>query len=97
MQMHHRLAFGSDGRPMLYVFDTCRHFIRTLPALVYDQRLVEDVDTSGEDHCYDQCRYVLMENPIAPRADMVRKPRAFDPLSVETPYDPYAYYRRLER
>ena len=50
-QVHHRLAFDDEGRPMLYVFSTCRHFIRTFPALVYDETDVEDVDTDGEDHC----------------------------------------------
>lgn len=51
MQLHHRLAFDQSGLPMLYVFDTCKSFIRTLPALVYDEADVEDVDTAGEDHC----------------------------------------------
>ena len=51
MQVHHRLAFDEDGRPMLYVFDTCKHFIRTVPNLVYSETDVEDVDTDGEDHC----------------------------------------------
>lgn len=50
-QVHHRMAFDDEGRPMLYVFSTCRHFIRTVPALVYDETDVEDVDTDGEDHC----------------------------------------------
>jgi hypothetical protein len=30
MQVHFRLAFGDSGRPMLYVFDTCKNFIRTM-------------------------------------------------------------------
>ena len=64
-QIHNRLAFDANGIPMLYVFSTCRHFIRTLPALVYSQMDVEDVDTTGEDHVYDECRYVCMENPCA--------------------------------
>lgn len=51
MQMHYRMAFREDGRPMFQVFSTCRHFIRTVPALVYDQHTVEDIDTDGEDHC----------------------------------------------
>ena len=50
---------------MFYVFNTCKHFIRTLPALVYSQVDVKDVDTEGEDHIYDECRYVCMENPCA--------------------------------
>ena len=62
-QLHNRLAFDEQGVPMLYVFSTCKHFIRTIPSLVYSQVDVEDVDTEGEDHIYDECRYVCMENP----------------------------------
>ena len=65
MQFHYRLAFDGEGRPMFQVFSTCRHFIRTLPNLVYDESNVEDIDTRQEDHIYDECRYVLMENPIS--------------------------------
>ena len=67
MQYHYRLAFDENGLPMMQVFHTCKQFIRTLPALVYDANRVEDIDTTQEDHIYDMCRYVLMENPIAPR------------------------------
>ena len=64
-QLHNRLAFDGQGIPMFYVFSTCKHFIRTVPSLVYSQVDVEDVDTEGEDHIYDECRYVCMENPCA--------------------------------
>ena len=67
MQLHERLKFGEDGRPMLYVFENCRDFRRTIPALIYDPRKPEDVATSGEDHIYDETRYFLMSRPIAPR------------------------------
>lgn len=63
-QVHNRLSFDECGRPNLYVFSTCRGFIRTFPSLVYDSCDVEDVDTSGEDHIYDELRYVCMELPI---------------------------------
>jgi len=82
MQLHERLKFGEDGRPMLYVFSTCRDFIRTIPALVYDGRRPEDIDTGGEDHIYDETRYFLMSRPIAPRAQAERKrAKGFDPLA----------------
>lgn len=67
MQLHYRLAFDGEGYPMLYVFQTCRDFIRTVPSLVYDESRVEDVDTHGEDHIYDETKYFLMTNPIAAR------------------------------
>ena len=67
-QMHERLRFGADGRPRMYVFNTCRDFIRTVPALIYDERKVEDVDTSQEDHIADETRYFCMANPVPARA-----------------------------
>ena len=82
MQLHERLKFDEDGRPMLYVFDTCRDFIRTIPALAYDTKKVEDIDTAGEDHIYDETRYFLMSRPIPPRKPAEKKPeRVFNPLA----------------
>ena len=66
MQIHNRLAFDGEGRPSLYIFSTCPHAIRTLPELVYSQTNVEDVDTTGEDHIYDELRYICMAHPINP-------------------------------
>lgn len=82
MQFHYRLAFEEDGRPMFYVFNTCRHFIRTIPSLVYSQTKVEDVDTTQEDHIYDECRYVFMENPITPRKNATEESTLYDPLHL---------------
>ena len=76
------LKFGEDGKPMLYVFKTCTDFIRTVPALTYDPRKVEDIDTAGEDHIYDETRYFLMSRPIAPRPEAKKKKEwVFNPLS----------------
>lgn len=80
MQLHHRLAFDEDGFPMMYVFNTCREFIRTLPNLVYDEKNSEDINTSMEDHDYDACRYFLMLNPIAPRKNFEVIKREWSPL-----------------
>lgn len=96
MQVHHRLAFDGDGVPMLYVFSTCRHFLRTIPALVYDERDVEDVDTDGEDHIYDELRYVCMKNPISPPPVLKKEIDPYDPLDLrkDVEYDRYDWYRR---
>ena len=67
---------------MFQVFNTCRHFIRTIPNLVYDERNVEDIDSSQEDHIYDECRYVLMENPISPRKRVEPPVLRDDPLDM---------------
>lgn len=83
MQLHHRLAFDDNGVPMLYVFSTCKHFIRTFPNLVYDETDVEDVDTDGEDHIYDECRYICMENPISAPPPSRRRVMVWDPLNQD--------------
>ena len=83
MQVHGRLRFDENGVPMLYVFRTCRNFIRTFPSLVYSSRNPEDVDTTGEDHAYDELRYICMKNPIAPPPEPEFSPRPFDPLETE--------------
>ncbi len=89
MQIHNRLAFDEGGVPMLYVFSTCKHFIRTVPALVYSQTDVEDIDTTAEDHIYDEVRYIAMVNPINP------PPKKYEAIM----YDPlqlgqYNFYRQ---
>ena len=96
MQVHHRLAFDEEGIPMLYVFNTCKHFIRTVPNLVYDEKNVEDINTEGEDHIYDELRYVCMKNPIAPRRNKPPALVVYDPLDLgqDQQYDRYDFYRR---
>lgn len=100
MQFHYRLAFSEEGIPKFYCFNTCKHFIRTVPNLVYSEKHVEDIDTDGEDHIYDECRYVMMENPIAmtPRPAPIERP--YNPLDTSDDisnrtYDRYDYFRRL--
>ena len=88
MQMHYRLAFDGEGRPMFQVFDTCKHFIRTIPNLVYDETNVEDIDTTQEDHIYDECRYVMMENPISPRKTESVPVLKDDPLDMDVRKSP---------
>ncbi len=64
-QFHERLRLRDDGPPMLLVYDVCEHFIRTIALLVADRRNVEDIDTSGEDHVYDEACHVCMARPLA--------------------------------
>lgn len=54
---------GDGERPALFIFDTCRDLIRTLPALQHDANRPEDVDTDGEDHAADELRYACMSRP----------------------------------
>jgi hypothetical protein len=62
-QVRQRLV-GEDERPMLFIFDTCPHIIRTLPALQHDANRPEDVDSDGEDHAPDALRYGCMSRPF---------------------------------
>ena len=82
MQCHYRLAFDENGFPMFYVFSNCKHFIRTIPLLQYDEHKPEDLDTDGEDHIADAWRYMLMSRPISPR--VAKKPDGYEnnPLNV---------------
>lgn len=66
MQIHYRLMFDENGFPQMYVFSTCRNFIRTIVTLEYDKHRTEDLDTKGEDHALDETRYFCMSRPITP-------------------------------
>lgn len=92
MQMHYRLAFDEMGLPMMYVCKSCKHFIRTIPNLVYDDKHVEDIDTDGEDHIYDAIRYLAMEHPLNPRKN-VKKFTESDRLPAD---DPLNFYSKKE-
>jgi len=61
---HSYLYWDKKEKPKLFFFENCHNCIRTIPALVHDQKKPEDVDTQGEDHAYDAIRYGLMAHPI---------------------------------
>ncbi len=80
MQCHYRLAFDENGIPMMYVFNTCKAFLRTVPLMVYDKTHVEDLDTSLEDHVCDEWRYMCMARPIKPVQASEKKEIVNDPF-----------------
>lgn len=84
MQFHYRLAFDKYGIPMFYTFKSCKHFVRCIPLLIYSEKNVEDIDTTMEDHNYDEARYVFMDHPLNPRQNM----RKFDEKTPLPPDDP---------
>jgi hypothetical protein len=77
-QMRARMKGDADGRPMLYVFETCKDFIRTVPALQHDPDKPEDLDTEGEDHVADEARYGCMSRPWVPKKAEEQKPDRLD-------------------
>lgn len=56
---------GNIIRPMMQVFKTCVQFIRTIPDLVVPDNDPEEVDTTGEDHVFDEACHICMARPIA--------------------------------
>lgn len=69
-QFRERLSIPRDEsgkqieRPMLQVYDTCKHFIRTIPALSMDEVNPEDIDTDQEDHVYDESCHIVQARPM---------------------------------
>lgn len=79
-QCRYRMAFDDNGYPMFYVFDNCEAFRRTIPMLVYDENLPEDLDSDDEDHVADEWRYFCMMRPISPRHETREVLPVYDPL-----------------
>ena len=50
--------------PSLFVFNTCTHFIETVPSLPRDDDDLDDVDTDAEDHIADEARYRVRAMPV---------------------------------
>jgi hypothetical protein len=69
---------GQDGTPRLFVFDTCRDFIRTVPVLQHDPDRAEDLDTESEDHVADEARYACMSRPWTPEIKTPEQKRPDD-------------------
>lgn len=84
MQIHYRFQFDHNGFARLYVFNTCKAFIRTFPLMMYSDTHPEDLNTKLEDHCADEVRYMCMSRPVKPIVP--EKPRIIltDPLNQFT-------------
>lgn len=53
--------------PMLYVFSSCKHFIRSVPLQQADEKKHEDVAKNADDHVADEARYACMSRPMLGR------------------------------
>lgn len=81
MQVHYRMQFDHNGYARMYVFDTCKSFIRVVPLMMYSETKPEDLDTKLEDHILDETRYMCMSRPIQPIVPIERKVIVSDPLN----------------
>lgn len=55
-----------EGNVKLTFSPNCKNCIRTIPTLIHDDGVVEDLDTKSEDHAADSVRYGAMSRPITP-------------------------------
>jgi hypothetical protein len=55
---------GIDNKPLLFIMQSCKALIRTLPIMQYDQTKPEDLNTKLEDHACDTLRYLCMSRPL---------------------------------
>jgi len=90
-RFHDWLMFDENDKPMMMVYSTCKDFIRTIPTLVYDETNVEDVDTDGEDHVYDETCHMCLARPVPMQRKVPRKSdydKRIDRLKkkIEDPY-----------
>lgn len=70
---------GDGEKPAIFIFNTCRDLIRTLPAVQHDEGRPEDMSTDGDDHCCDSLRYGVTSRPymapLPPEADAAEPDR----------------------
>lgn len=62
------LEYGYEedaDEPGLYIFNTCKQWIRTVPLIPRDDKKPDDANTASEDHLYDATRYRLVQIPQA--------------------------------
>ncbi len=82
MRVHQVLKQKEEERPMIQIFNTCTHLIRTLPGLGVDPSNNEDVDTKQEDHAYDSLRYGAMSQFWKPTKPITAyKKSLYDPMN----------------
>lgn len=68
------LSEAPDGDPYYQVFSTCKNTTRIYPILIYEDGK-NDVDTSIEDHVYDEDRYGFMSRPYGAPEPKKRQPK----------------------
>ena len=69
-----RIPKNDNEMPMIVVYNTCSDgFIRTIPNLVVNKNNIEDVDTSQEDHVYDEACHFVMGRPTALEMESIPK------------------------
>lgn len=61
-----RKPLSERDEPGLWIFENCKHFIRSVPVLPRSDKDPDDVDTDAEDHVADETRYrIFTARPAA--------------------------------
>lgn len=81
--------------PGLFVFDTCRQWIRTVPVLPRDETRPDQIDTKAEDHCLIGSTLVDTRDGPRPIASLVGTEG--DVLTATGEYVPYQRVRCTRR
>lgn len=68
------LSEAPDGKPYYQIFKNCKDTIRTYPLLIYEDGK-DDVDTTIEDHIYDEDRYGFMSRPYGAMDEKEKEPK----------------------
>lgn len=66
---------STDGKPRLFIFDTCVNLIRELKSYRWGDG---DRPVKTDDHCLDELRYYLMSRPAPPKRETVKSEIALD-------------------
>jgi hypothetical protein len=98
-QFQSRLAIPTDpvtkmpnGIPMMQIYSTCEQFLRTIPNLINDKHNIEDIDTTGEDHVYDEACHIAMARPMAIKMPPRKELSMFEKdLMIIRGEDPHQY------
>jgi hypothetical protein len=90
-----------NGLPMLVVYNDCDQFIRTIPNISTSPLHIEEIDTKGEDHIFDEACHFCMARPIALELPAKNKSLAdahIDEVEAEVAdeYEQYAHEREAE-
>ena len=83
---------GEDERPMMFMFNTCRDAIRTIPAMQHDENRPEDMQTDGEDHCF--AAGTMVQTPDGPVSIEKLPPTGF--VLAADGHRPYRSARRTK-
>ena len=82
-QVRNRMQFNDLGRPRLQIFRNCKDTIRTIPLMMHDEHMVEDLDSKLEDHACDEIRYMCQKRTCPP---LVPEPE-YKPMYGSDPLD----------